>query len=154
MTFWCGPGSGSADPCLWLMDPDSDPEPEPGSESFYFCHWTSRCQQKKVIFFLLITIWRYIYDLHNFTQIKSQKESQNKRNQGFSNYFWMMIEGFGSIPLTNGSGSGSGRPKNMWIRNTAWTTVSLPILYIPFKENLTRSKTGVQYSGIRHLIQL
>jgi hypothetical protein len=28
----------------------------------------------------------------------------------------MMIEGSGSIPLT--SGSGSGRPKNMWIRNT------------------------------------
>ncbi len=23
MTFWCG--SGSADPCLWLMDPDPDP---------------------------------------------------------------------------------------------------------------------------------
>jgi hypothetical protein len=23
MTFWCG--SGSADPCLWLMDPDWDP---------------------------------------------------------------------------------------------------------------------------------
>ncbi len=27
-----------------------------------------------------------------------------------------MIEGSGSIPLTNGSGSGSRRPKNMWIR--------------------------------------
>ncbi len=25
MTFWCG--SGSADPCLWLMDPDADPYP-------------------------------------------------------------------------------------------------------------------------------
>ncbi len=22
MTFWCGSRSGSADPCLWLMDPD------------------------------------------------------------------------------------------------------------------------------------
>ncbi len=58
---------------------------------------------------------------------KSQKESQNSRNQGFSCYFCMIIEGSGSepragsgsIPLT--SGSGSGRPKNMWnrIRNTA-----------------------------------
>jgi hypothetical protein len=27
-----------------------------------------------------------------------------------------MIEGSGSIPLTNGSGSESMRPKNMWIR--------------------------------------
>ncbi len=25
MTFWCRSRSGSADPCLWLMDPDSDP---------------------------------------------------------------------------------------------------------------------------------
>ncbi len=50
--------------------------------------------------------------LHHFPKIKSQKESQNSRNQGFSYYFCMMIEGSGSIPLT----SGSGRPKNMWIR--------------------------------------
>ncbi len=28
VTFWCGSG-GSADPCLWLMDPDSDPDPDP-----------------------------------------------------------------------------------------------------------------------------
>jgi hypothetical protein len=27
MTFWCGSGSGSADPYLWLMDPDADPSP-------------------------------------------------------------------------------------------------------------------------------
>ncbi len=58
--------------------------------------------------------------LHHFSKIKSQKESQNKGNQGFSYYFCMMIEGAGSgagsgsIPLT--SGSGSGRPRNMWIR--------------------------------------
>ncbi len=54
--------------------------------------------------------------LHHFSKIKSKKESQNSRNQGFS--YYMMIEGCGSgsIPLTNGSGSGSGRSKNMWIR--------------------------------------
>jgi hypothetical protein len=38
----------------------------------------------------------------------------------FSNYFCWMIEGSGSVPLTNGSGSG--RPKNLriqiWIRYT------------------------------------
>jgi hypothetical protein len=29
MTFWCGSryGSGSADPCLRLMDPYADPDP-------------------------------------------------------------------------------------------------------------------------------
>ncbi len=53
---------------------------------------------------------------------KNKKESQNCRNQGFSYYFCMMIEGSGSIPLTNGSVSG--KLKNMlirWIRirNTA-----------------------------------
>jgi hypothetical protein len=54
----------------------------------------------------------------SFLKIKSQKESQNSRNQGFSYYFCMMIGGSGSgagsksIPLTNGSGSGSRRPKN------------------------------------------
>ena len=26
MAFWCGTGSGSADLCLLLMDPDSDPD--------------------------------------------------------------------------------------------------------------------------------
>ncbi len=38
--------------------------------------------------------------------------------KGFSYYFCLMIEGAGagSIPLTNGSGSGFTRPKNMWIR--------------------------------------
>ncbi len=39
MTFWCG--SGSADPCLWIMD--SDPNPDPGSGSCYFRHWPSKC---------------------------------------------------------------------------------------------------------------
>ncbi len=52
MTFWGGSGSGSADPCLWLMDPDTDPDP--GSISCcFFRHWPSRCQQKT-------------YFLHNF----------------------------------------------------------------------------------------
>jgi hypothetical protein len=27
MAFWCGLGSGSADPCLRLMDPDPDSDP-------------------------------------------------------------------------------------------------------------------------------
>jgi hypothetical protein len=47
-----------------------------------------------------------------------KKKSQGSRNQGFSYFFCLMIEGSGaasgSIPLANGSGSR--RPKNMWIR--------------------------------------
>ncbi len=61
---------------------------------------------------------------HHFSKIKSRKMSQNSRNQGFPYYICLMIEGSGSgagsgsesIPLTNGSGYGSRRPKNMWIR--------------------------------------
>ncbi len=57
-----------------------------------------------------------------FFKDKSQKESQNSRIQDFSSYFCMMIEGSGSIPLINGSGSG--RPKNMWIR---WIRIQIRI---------------------------
>jgi hypothetical protein len=37
-------------------------------------------------FFLLITFSRYT-ELHHFSKIKSQKESQNSRNQAISYYF-------------------------------------------------------------------
>ncbi len=99
-----------------------------GSESgsCYFRHWPSRCQQKTNFltqFFCIILYFLKVH-LHHFSKIKSQKESQNSRNQGFSYYFCIMIEGSGSrsgsIPLT--SESGSGRAKNMWIRtpNIGW----------------------------------
>ncbi len=47
--------------------------------------------------------------LHHFSRIKSQS-----RNQCCSYYFCLMIEGSGSVSLTNGTGTG--RPKNIWIR--------------------------------------
>ncbi len=100
-----------------------------GSGSCYFHHWPSRCQQK-LIFNTNFSAYYFLkVHLHHFSKIKSLKELQNSRNQGFSYYFCMMIQGSvagaGSIPLTSGSGSapltsgsrsGSGRPKNMWIR--------------------------------------
>ena len=56
-----------------------------------------------------------------FSKKKCQKKSQISSNQCFSSPFCMIIAGAGSgsIPLTNGSGSGSRRPKNMcnrWIQ--------------------------------------
>jgi hypothetical protein len=50
-----------------------------------------------------------------FQRLKVKKKSQRSRNQGFSYYFCLVIEGSGSgsIPLTNGFGSGSRRPKNI-----------------------------------------
>jgi hypothetical protein len=88
-----------------------------GSGSCSFRHWPSRYQQK--------TNWEKSFSayfclkaqLHNFSMIKVKKKSQNRRNhrnQGFAYYFCLMIEGFGSVPPTKGSGSR--RPKNIRIR--------------------------------------
>ncbi len=49
----------------------------------------------------------------SFLKIKIRKKSQNSGNQCFSYYFLLMIEGSGSVSLTNVFGSG--RPKNIWI---------------------------------------
>ncbi len=97
MTFWGGSGSGSADPCLWLMDPDPDP-------AIFVIDLQDA--SKKLIFHTIFSAYYFLkLHLHHYSKIKSQKESQNSRNQGFSFYFCMMIEG-----------SGSRRPKNMWLR--------------------------------------
>ncbi len=56
----------------------------------------------------------YFWKLHlyHFSEIKSHKKSQNSRTQSTSYYFCLMIEGSESVPLTDGSRSGSGRLKN------------------------------------------
>ncbi len=69
---------------------------------------------KKLIFNTIFSAYYFLkVHLHHFSKIKIQKESQNIRNQGFSYYFCMMIEG-----------SGSWNPKNMWIR---WIRIRLRI---------------------------
>jgi hypothetical protein len=63
---------------------------------------------KKLIFFYT-TFSAYDFlklDLHHFSKIKIQKESQNRRIQGFSYYFCMKIEKPDpGGPKTRGSGS-------------------------------------------------
>jgi hypothetical protein len=74
---------------------------------------------KILIFYTIFSAYYFLkVHLHHVSKIRSQNESQNRRSQGFSYYFCIMIEGSGSgsIPLTSGSGSGSRRLKNMWIR--------------------------------------
>ncbi len=79
-----------------------------------FSALTFKMPAKNKFFNTILSAYYFLkLHLHHFSKIKSQKESQNSRNQGFSYYFCMMIEGSGSIHLT--SGSGSKRPKNMWI---------------------------------------
>ncbi len=100
MTLTNGSGFGSGSGC--------------GSGSCYLRHWPLRCQQKtnffKKVFCLLLFEGIYI--------IFKDKKSQSSRNQSFSYYFCLVIEGSGSgsTPLSNGSASGLRRPKNMWIR--------------------------------------
>jgi hypothetical protein len=87
VTFWSI--SGSADPYLWLTDPDP-------------ALFVSNLPDTN----------KKITDIIS-SKIKSHKEV----TKGFSNYFCLMMEGSGagSVPPTNGSGSGSGRPKNLRI---------------------------------------
>ncbi len=60
-----------------------------------------------------------------------KKKSQSSRNQGFSYYFPLVIEGSGSIPLTNGSGSGSRRPNNIRIRRIRIRNTACQELWAP-----------------------
>ncbi len=79
--------------------------------SCYFCQGPSRCQQKIIFFCLLL----FEGTLHHFSKIKIHKEVtkvQSTRNQCFSYYFCLMIEGSGSLSLSNVSVCGSGKPKN------------------------------------------
>jgi hypothetical protein len=69
--------------------------------------------------------------LTSFFKDKNHKEVRRRRNQDFSGvsyYFCSMMEGFGSVSgpilVTNGSGCGSWRPKNIRIRNTALALMS------------------------------
>ncbi len=88
-----------------------------GSWSCYFHQWPSRRQLK----FFLLTVLLFEGTFTSFTY-EIIRKSQNSRNQFFSYYFWLIIEGsgagagFGSASLTNRSGSR--RPKNTWILGT------------------------------------
>jgi hypothetical protein len=74
------------------MDPDPDADPDL-SIRIIDLQDTNKKQILKKMFCLLL--FEGIY-LHHFSKIKNQKESQNSRNEGFSYYFCMMIEGSGS----------------------------------------------------------
>ncbi len=67
-----------------------------------------------------------------FSKSKVIKKSQNGRNQGFSYYLCLMVEGSGtgSIPRTNGPGSGARRLKT---NGSGSVTLSLllPLVVFP-----------------------
>ncbi len=48
ITFWRGSGSGAADPCLWLMDPDSDPVPDADQDPAIFVIYLQDANKKLI----------------------------------------------------------------------------------------------------------
>jgi hypothetical protein len=66
------------------------------------------------------------WNIYNSSKIKSLKTLQNSRNQDFSYYFCLMMEGSGagSVLVTNGSGCGSGRPQNIPQHCLYWSLTS------------------------------
>ena len=67
-------------------DPDSDPVPDP---AFFVIDLQDA--SKKLIFNTIFSAYYFLkVHIHNFSKIKSQKEPQNSRNQGFYYYFCMM----------------------------------------------------------------
>ncbi len=163
-SYWCGNRekviflnvcSSVADPWHFGVDPDPDPrihasdqwiririririlDPDPSIFVIDLQDARKKTNFCNTIFSACDFLKQY---LHIFSKIKIQKESQNSRNQGFSYYFCMVIEGSGygsragsgsgSIPLS--SGSGSWRPNNTWIR---WIQIRIRIC-----------NTGLQWS--------
>jgi hypothetical protein len=92
---------------------DLDPNAEPDHAIFII---DLQDANKKLIFKKVFCILLFKGTFISFLKTKSKKEVKNSRNKGFSYYFCLLIEGCGSKPLTNRSGSGSRRSKNMWIR--------------------------------------
>ncbi len=115
------------------MDPDQDSDPDTDTDPAIFVI-DLQDANKKLIFFKINSAFYFLkVHLHHFSKIKKKKkESQNSRNQGFSYYFCMTIEG-----------SGSGRPKNMWIR---WIRIRNTAL----KDTLTSFAVNSRRESIIH----
>ncbi len=103
MTFWSGSGSGSADPCLWLMDPDP---------AFFVIDLQDA--SKKLIFntiFFCLLLFKGKFT--SFFKIKCQKESQIKV---FLTIFAWWYKDPDPDPYIWLVDPDPGGPKNMWIR--------------------------------------
>jgi hypothetical protein len=70
MTFCCGSGSGSADPCLWLISPDPDADTDP---AIFVCDLQDA--NKKIILKTFSAYYFLNVHLHNLSKITSPKET-------------------------------------------------------------------------------
>jgi hypothetical protein len=103
------------DPCLWLMVPGPDSDPDPA------IFVTDLQDANKKLNFLNQFFCLLLFE-GTFTSFsKDKKSNRSHKTVGikiFLMYYFCLMIGSGSVPLTNGSGSGSMRPKNIRIRNT------------------------------------
>jgi hypothetical protein len=89
----------------------------------------------------------FLHHLHHFFKDKKSKRSHKTVgiNQGFTYYFCLEIEGSGSaagsVPLTNESGFGSIRPKNIRIRRIRIRNTARIIFTMEDDQNLLFSRT-------------
>jgi hypothetical protein len=137
-------GSGSADPCLWLIDPVSDPsifviDLQDASKKLIF----SACYFLKV-------------HSHYFSMKKSQKKSQNSMIQVFSYYFCMMKDPdpepeLGGQKTRGSGGSGtllgrmatrSGRCRRHWVGTGVALQASGPKRWSPASDPLGRWRSS------------
>ncbi len=101
MTSWCGSGSGSADPCRWLLF--SSLTFKMPKTSFFV----------EVFCLLLFCLLLFEDTFTSYFKDRKSRSHKKSRNKGFSYNFCLLIEG-----------SGSGMPKNMWIR---WIRIPIRI---------------------------
>jgi hypothetical protein len=124
---------------LMDLDPDSDPDPDPSIFIIDLQDANKKRIKKKSFsawYLLFEGTGTYTSFFKDKKSKRSHKVTKTEEIKGFSYYFCLMIEGSRSIPLTNGSGYGSMRPKNMWIqwiriRNTATCCVPVSDIFPP-----------------------
>ncbi len=84
MTFWCRSGSGSVDPCLWLLDPDPDSDPQ---------HWfLYTCFSGSPAWFRCRSAQSYMYDAlpliagpkKNGTFSRKSRNKSARKSSGFA----------------------------------------------------------------------
>jgi hypothetical protein len=76
VTFWCGSGSGSAsaDPCLSLMDPDSNPDPDAIPDPAIFVMGLQDANKKLILEKSFVAFYFLKVHFTSFSKIKVKKK--------------------------------------------------------------------------------
>ncbi len=119
VTFWCVSGSGSGDPCHWLMDPDPNQDQTPTltlrmQKKYFSPHFFSyKLPTDTLLLALKILLQFFVKILFCKQYFREGKDP-----------------GFRSGPLTNGSGSGTWRTKKCGSCGPGSPTLLRPIAQI------------------------